>query len=56
MWDYTKSLSSFPTGRVENAETRVDAPFLEVLKARLGGALGSLTCWRATSPLQRMGL
>ena len=30
----------------------VAAPSLEVLKAKLGGVLGSLIWWRATSPQQ----
>jgi len=29
----------------------VDAPSLEVFKARLDGALGSLVCWVATLPM-----
>ena len=29
----------------------VDAPSLEVLKARLDGALGSLRCWGAVLPM-----
>ena len=31
------------------------APSLEVLKARWGAALGSLSWWVATSPLQEVG-
>jgi len=33
----------------------VDAPSLEVLKARMDGALGSQTWWVATSPQQGVG-
>jgi len=33
----------------------VGAPSLEVLKARLDGALGSLSWWVATSPWQGVG-
>ena len=33
----------------------VDAPPLEVLKARLDGALGSLSLWVAASPWQEVG-
>jgi len=33
----------------------VGAPSLEVLKARLDGALGSLSQWVASSPWQRVG-
>jgi len=33
----------------------VDAPSLEVPKARLDGALGRLSWWRATSPWQGVG-
>ena len=29
-------------------------PFLEVLKARLDGALGSLSCWGAALPWQAL--
>ena len=34
----------------------VDVPFLEVLKARFNGALGSLSWWGAISPGQEAGL
>jgi len=33
----------------------VDAPSLEVLKSRLDGALGSLSCCGATRPWQGVG-
>jgi len=31
----------------------VDVPSVEVLKAKLDGALGSLICWMATLPMAR---
>ena len=34
----------------------VDAPSLEVLKARLDGALGSLIWWEATSSQKGVGI
>jgi len=39
-----------------HSKTVTDAPLLEVLKARLNGALGSLICWGATRPWQRVDL
>ena len=33
----------------------VDAPSLEVLRARLDGALGSLSCWVQPCPRQEVG-
>jgi len=37
------------------AQRAVGAPSLEVLKARLDGALSSLSWWGATSPQHRVG-
>ena len=38
------------------AQTAVGAPFLEVCKAGLDGALGSLVWWESASPRQGVGL
>ena len=38
------------------AQRAAGAPSLEVPKASLHGALGSLSCWGATSPEQGLGL
>ena len=46
---------TFGEALAQAAQRAVGAPSLEVLKAGLDGALGSLIWWRATSPQQGTG-